>query len=63
MILSELGGTPLHEAAASGGRGTHPACCSITRSIPTLKSKQGVTALDLAKEYKNQPAIDALTGR
>ncbi len=28
---------------------------------PTIKSKQGVTALDLAKEYKNQPAIDILS--
>ncbi len=62
MALSELGGTPLHEAAASGG-------AEIIQLLldhkvdPKLKSKQNVTALDLAKEYKNQPAIDALTGR
>lgn len=30
---------------------------------PSLKSKQGITALNLANEYKNQPAIDVLTGR
>jgi ankyrin repeat protein len=62
MTLSELGGTPLHEAAASGG-------AELIRLLldhkvdPDLKSKQGVTALDLAKQYKNQPAIDALSGR
>jgi hypothetical protein len=62
MALSKLGGTPLHEAAASGG-------AEIIQLLldhkvdPKLKSKQNVTALDLAKEYKNQPAIDALTGR
>ena len=62
MALSELGGTPLHEAAASGG-------AEIIRLLldhkvdPKLKSKQNVTALDLAKEYKNQAAIDVLTGR
>jgi Trehalose utilisation/Ankyrin repeats (3 copies)/Ankyrin repeat len=61
MALSELGGTPLHEAAASGG-------AEIIRLLldykvdPKLKSKQNVTALDLAKEYKNQPAIEILGG-
>jgi hypothetical protein len=61
MALSELGGTPLHEAAASGG-------AEIIRLLldhkvdPKLKSKQNVTALDLAKEYKNQPAIELLEG-
>jgi hypothetical protein len=30
---------------------------------PSLKSKQGITAPNLANEYKNQPAIDVLTGR
>jgi ankyrin repeat protein len=61
MALSELGGTPLHEAAASGG-------AEIIRLLldykvdPKLKSKQNVTALDLAIEYKNQPAIEILSG-
>jgi len=60
MTLSELGGTPLHEAAASGG-------AEIIRLLlahkvnPAVVSKQGVTALDIAKQYKNQPAIDELS--
>ena len=60
MTLSELGGTPLHEAAASGG-------AEIIRLFldhkvnPAVVSKQGVTALDIAKQYKNQPAIDELS--
>lgn len=59
MTLSDLGGTPLHEAAASGG-------AEIIRLLldhkvdPAVVSKEGVTALDIAKKYKNQPAIDAL---
>ena len=62
MALSELGGTPLHEAAASGG-------AEIIRLLldhkvdPKLKSKQNVTALDLAREYKNQAAIELLKDR
>jgi hypothetical protein len=28
---------------------------------PAVVSKQGVTALDIAKQYKNQPAIDELS--
>jgi ankyrin repeat protein len=62
MMLSELGGTPLHEAAASGG-------AEIIRLFLDHKvnsavvSKQGVTALDIAKQYKNQPAIDELSKR
>lgn len=60
MTLSELGGTPLHEAAASGGK-------EIVQLLldhkvdPSIKSKQDVTALDIAKQYKNQPAIDLLS--
>jgi ankyrin repeat protein len=60
MTLSELGGTPLHEAAASGG----PEIIQLLldhKVDPTLKSKQNVTALDIAKEYQNQPAIDILS--
>jgi len=60
MVLSELGGTPLHEAAASGG--AELIQLLLDHKVDRhLKSKQGVTALDLAKEYKNQPAIDALS--
>jgi len=58
-ILSELGGTPLHEAAASGGAEIIKILLA-TKIDPSLKSKQDVTALDLAKEYKNQPAIEIL---
>lgn len=60
MTLSELGGTPLHEAAASGG----PELIQLLldhKTDPSVKSKQNVTALDIAKEYKNQPAIDILS--
>ncbi len=58
-VLSLLGGTPLHEAAVSGG-------VEIIRLLiahkvdPTVVSKQAVTALDIARQYKNQPAIDEL---
>ena len=60
MTLGELGGTPLHEAAASGG-------AEIIKLLldhkvdPKIVSKEGVTALDLAKQYKNQAAIDILS--
>jgi ankyrin repeat protein len=58
-FLSELGGTPLHEAAAGASaamvqllldRGTDPA----------IRSKPGVTALELAREFKNTAAIEVL---
>lgn len=58
--LSDLGGTPLHEAAASGGKEIIELLLT-TKIDPSIKSKENVTALDLAKKYKNQPAIDALT--
>jgi hypothetical protein len=57
--LSDLGGTPLHEAAASGGKEIIELLLAA-KIDPSIKSKQNVTALDIAKEYKNQPAIDAL---
>jgi hypothetical protein len=57
--LSDLGGTPLHEAAASGGKEIIELLLA-TEIDPSIKSKQNVTALDIAKEYKNQPAIDVL---
>lgn len=60
MTLSELGGTPLHEAAASGGKEIIQLLLDH-KADPTVKSKQNVTALDIAKEYKNQPAIDILS--
>ncbi len=61
MTLSALGGTPLHEAAASGGKEVIQLL--IEHKVdPTVVSKEGVTAMDLAKQYKNQAAIEALTG-
>ncbi len=60
MTLSERGGTPLHEAAASGG--AEMIQLFLDHKVdPTIVSKLGVTALDIAKEYKNQVAIDKLT--
>ncbi|MGD7652237.1 MAG: ankyrin repeat domain-containing protein [Verrucomicrobiales bacterium] len=58
--LSGLGGTPLHEAAASGSAAMVKLLLA-QRIDPTIKSKTGVTALDIAREYKNQPAIDILS--
>lgn len=58
--LSDLGGTPLHEAAASGGKEIIELLLT-TKIDPSIKSKENVTALDLAKKYENQAAIDALT--
>ncbi len=59
MTLSDLGGTPLHEAAASGGKEVIEFLLA-SGVDPAIKSKQNVTALDLAKEYKNAPAIEVL---
>ncbi len=59
MTLSDLGGTPLHEAAASGGKEVIEFLLA-SGVDPTIKSKQQVTALDLAKEYKNAAAIEVL---
>ncbi|MGB6223354.1 ankyrin repeat domain-containing protein [Haloferula sp.] len=60
MTLSELGGTPLHEAA-TGGSAELIEVLLAAGVDPSIKSKQDVTAFDLAKEYKNQAAIDALS--
>ena len=61
MTLSARGGTPLHEAAASGG--AELIKLLIEHKVdPKLKSKEGVTALDIAKQYKNEAAITALSG-
>jgi ankyrin repeat protein len=62
LALSKLGGTPLHEAAASGGAEMIRLLLDH-KADPAIKSKQDVTALDIAREYKNQPAIDALAGK
>ena len=61
MTLSQLGGTALHEAAASGGK--EIILLLLENKVdPTVKSKEGVTALDIAKKYKNQPAVNILSG-
>ncbi len=61
MTLSARGGTPLHEAAASGS--AELIALLLEHKVdPGVKAQDGVTALDIAKEYKNQPAIDALSG-
>jgi ankyrin repeat protein len=62
MILSELGGTPLHEAAASGGAELIELLLKhgVKRD---LRSKQNITALDIAREYKNEAAIRALEAK
>lgn len=58
---SELGGTPLHEAAASGSVAL--AKLLVERGTdPTIRSKPGVTALDIAREYKNVEVISYLEG-
>ncbi|WP_158305475.1 ankyrin repeat domain-containing protein [Opitutus terrae] len=60
MTLSDGGGTPLHEAAASGS-------AEMVRLLldagvdASVVSKSGVTALEIAREYHNEPAIAALT--
>lgn len=60
MTLSERGGTPLHEAAASGGE--EIIRYFLSKGIDrNLKSKENVTALDIAKQYKNEVAIRILT--
>jgi uncharacterized protein len=60
MTLSARGGTPLHEAAASGG--AEIIKLFLEHKVdPTIVSKTGVTALDIAREYKNEPAITALS--
>jgi len=50
--LSQLGGTALHEAAAAGS--LEIVKLLLARGVdPTIRSKQNVTALDLAREYKH----------
>ena len=57
--MSELGGTPLHEAAA-GASAAMVQLLLDRGTDPKIRSKPGVTALDLAREYKNSAAIDLL---
>ena len=57
--LSERGGTPLHEAAASGS--AEMVRLFLTAGVdPKVVSKLGVTALDIAREFKNEAAIGLL---
>lgn len=57
--LSEGGGTPLHEAAASGG--AEIIQLFLDRGVDrSVRSKTDVTALDIAKEFKNEAAIRLL---
>ena len=60
MILSALGGTPLHEAAASAGAPLVQLLLDH-KCDASIKSKQDVTALDIAKKYNNQAAIAILS--
>jgi type 1 glutamine amidotransferase len=57
--LSERGGTPLHEAAASGSAEMVQLFLSAGVD-PKVVSKLGVTALDIAREFRNEPAIGLL---
>jgi type 1 glutamine amidotransferase len=57
--LSERGGTPLHEAAASGG-GAMIRLLLAYGVDPEHISKDGSTARDIALEYTNTAALEAL---
>ncbi len=53
---SELGGTALHEAAPSGS--LEMVKLLLARGVdPSIRSKPGVTALDLAKEFKQAEVV------
>ena len=60
ILLSAAGGTPLHEAAVGGD-------AELIHMLldggvdPSVVSDHGVTALDIAKEYDNQVAVDILS--
>ena len=57
--LSERGGTPLHEAAASGS--AEMVQLFLTAGVdPKIVSQLGVTALDIAREFRNEAAITLL---
>jgi hypothetical protein len=57
--LSERGGTPLHEAAASGSAEMVQLFLSAGVD-PKVVSKLSVTALDIAREFRNEAAIALL---
>ncbi|MFM9080924.1 MAG: ankyrin repeat domain-containing protein, partial [Opitutaceae bacterium] len=57
--LSERGGTSLHEAAASGSADMVKLFLDAGVD-PKVVSKLGVTALDIAREFKNEAAIALL---
>lgn len=57
--LSEAGGTPLHEAAASAGR--EMIQLLLDKGVDkTVVSSTGMTALDIAKEFENEAAVEML---
>jgi hypothetical protein len=58
-ILSELGGNALHEAAV-GGSAELIRLLLARGAKPEVRSKQDVTPLDLARQYKNAAAIAVL---
>ncbi len=61
-VLSERGGTPLHEAAASGSAGM--VRLLLQRGTdPAIRSATGAAALDIAREYNNTAAIAVLEQR
>ena len=58
--LSARGGTPLHEGAASGSK--EMILLLLKYKIdPSVVSKTGVTALDVARQSKNEAAIKILS--
>jgi len=59
-ILSTAGGTPLHEAAASGGADMVQLLLDAGIDSNVI-SNHNVTALDIAKEYKNEAASELLS--
>jgi len=57
--LSERGGTPLHEAAASGS--AEMVMFLLEQKVdPGIKANDGGPALDVAEKYKNEAAIELL---
>ena len=59
-ILSDAGGTPLHEASVSGSKELIELL--LSKGVdPSVVSKTGKTALDHAIEFKNEAGIRSLT--
>ena len=59
-ILSTAGGTPLHEAAASGS-GEMVALLLNAGVDPSIVSSHEKSALDIAREFENEAAIELLS--